>query len=608
MGPEKDLPYNPRYHSSSEDYIEAVLGLSTESEMLRTLCGGVHILDFMTREPDLYQTVLPEDWRLWLSPVDISDLLHLLLRQDIEKLLQKCSLDGGGYENGDKNEGAPPLQWRKYALPPTSFLEFIFSVRRILFDRSFAPTGEAGPSKLSRQISVGMSAKKEHEVANFALFVNGLTSSINRETGYRISHLVDFGSGQNYLGRVLAGAPYEKHIIALESKKGNIEGARLMDVHAKLRKKEVVFRNKKVWKATGRNVSWDEVGKMADGAEQLWLHGKGNIEPTNVSGSAVDDMVHRRIDYVEHIISDGKLDDVADRAAGLIKHNSLQKDGAIREPELMVISLHSCGNLLHHGLRSLTLNTSVKAVAMVGCCYNLCTERLGPPTYKLPTLRSNNRRLEQTSLTRDPHGFPMSERFVKYKHRYGTGVRFNITARMMAVQAPQNWTEQDCESFFTRHFHRALLQRIFLDHGFVNPPVTADDVVGGSVKGWKAGREPIVLGSLPKAAYKNFVAYVRAAFNKVYREPHRGEFLKECVGALLDTDIAAYEVRFRHKKHELCILWTLMAFTACVVECAIVADRWQFLKEQPEVTRAWVQTVFDYRKSPRNLAVIGIKR
>ena len=285
------------------------------------------------------------------------------------------------------------------------------------------------------------------------------------------------------------------------------------------------------------------------------------------------------------------------------------KDSSHAEPHLMVISLHSCGNLLHHGLRSLILNPAVKSVAMVGCCYNLVTERLGPPTYKLPNLRpQKNERLERTSSSFDPHGFPMSERFVTYKHKKGEGVRLNITARMMAVQAPQNWTEIDCDSFFTRHFYRALLQRIFLDRGFVSQPTSADDVVGGSPRGWTGTGQPIIIGSLRKGCYKDFVSYVRGSFAKLEEDTERAPHLKKCMDGLTDSEIAAYEVQYKSKRHELCIVWSLMAFSAGAIESAIVADRWLYLKEQEEVKDCWVQTVFGYDQSPRNLVVVGIKK
>jgi hypothetical protein len=49
----------------------------------------------------------------------------------------------------------------------------------------------------------------------------------------------------------------------------------------------------------------------------------------------------------------------------------------------------------------------------------------------------------------------------------------------------------------------------------------------------------------------------------------------------------------------------LMAFSAGVVESMIVVDRWLYLRE--EGCEAWVEAVFDYGLSPRNLVVVGVK-
>lgn len=55
-----------------------------------------------------------------------------------------------------------------------------------------------------------------------------------------------------------------------------------------------------------------------------------------------------------------------------------------------------------------------------------------------------------------------------------------------------------------------------------------------------------------------------------------------------------------------------MAFSAGVVESVIAVDRWLFLREQMDssgvVSECWVETVFDYKYSPRNLVVVGIKK
>lgn len=198
-------------------------------------------------------------------------------------------------------------------------------------------------------------------------------------------------------------------------------------------------------------------------------------------------------------------------------------------------------------------------------------------------------------------------------------VHLNITARMMAVQAPLNWGPEDSDAFFTRHFYRALLQRVFLDRGVVDRPSITEEhqqsfddyVVGGrvSTNGTTGGStQPIIIGSLRKACYKSFVLYVRGALERLVKDPHRGTFFQEKLGDITDDEIRRYEAEFLPRKKDLSVVWTLMAFSAQLVEAVIVVDRWLWLKEQDIVEEAWVEAVFDYKKSPRNLVVVGIKK
>ena len=80
------------------------------------------------------------------------------------------------------------------------------------------------------------------------------------------------------------------------------------------------------------------------------------------------------------------------------------------------------------------------------------------------------------------------------------------------------------------------------------------------------------------------------------------------VGSLSDGEISAYERQYEAQKKELSIVWSLMAFSAGVVEAMVVVDRWLWLREQPCVEHAWVEPVFNYAKSPRNLVIVGIKK
>lgn len=693
MGPDTPLPLPPEF-DNVEAYVESLLHFTTSSWLLQTLCGGVHILDFYTRSPDLYSTILPQPWREWFKNRDIMHVLDLLMREDLAQFNHPSEAGHG---------------WRGGPAPPQDLVQYIQDVRKHLLGRQFPPPNSGlKPEKatISRHIAVGMKVKKVHEVDNFARYVSRLTSDIAASGKPPVTHLVDFGSGQNYLGRALAAPPYSKHLVAVESKQHNIAGAKDMDIKAKLVPKPVIMRNKKEYRARlgkgkkGKRSDTDLHSLTAPPREDKELgrttHGFNVSEPAPTSEPVVVEQPqpngancneqacvhmqndaavtenntvtthlhiytegHGSVQYVKHVIKDGDLGPVLDQ---VLDSDQVQECGVaatsnvVQEPSdlgavpktadvnAMVISLHSCGNLVHHGLRSLLLNPSVSAVAMVGCCYNLVTERLGPPTYKLPTLRPNHPRLVATSNAFDPHGFPMSEKLASYplphtplpsadimSNEPPKGIRLNITSRMMAVQAPFNWGRDDSELFFTRHFYRALLQRIFLDRGVVSAPIDAGGVVGGvsaaghtSKVNWTPpnGRgpglssdgscTPLTIGTLRKFAYSDFLSYTRAAIAKLTAPNSFCEvdpnFIAQKMEGLTDEAIHDYELRYAEKKHELSVMWSLMAFSAGVVEAVIVTDRWLWLNEQKEVEAAWVEPVFEYGLSPRNLVVVGIKK
>lgn len=596
LGPERPLPHDDEF-GTSQEYVDSLLGFIGSDPMLRTLCGGVHILDFFTSEPSLYSKIMPQEWRDWFSQHEIMDILDFLMREDLSVF--------------DSKE----TSWRDGPAPPAGLLDYVRIVRKHSLNREPGGTqcsrnrAMKPTQKLARQVSVGMNVKKVHEVGLFASWIDRLTTSFAESKGEPISHLVDFGSGQNYLGRALASAPYNKSIVAIESKASNAERAKEYDVMAKLAVKNKLMRNKKAFRegleGPGTGVVPKPVTPVAlptppeSSADDSTDETQANKTAPEVELPSVG---AGKIQYVDHRIQDGNLKDVIERIPA-----------STGPKNLLVMSLHSCGNLVHHGLRSLLVNDEVKAVAMVGCCYNLLTERLGPASYKLEALRPttyDHPRLGKTGEANDPHGFPMSKRFCDYYTKEldeddTKGVRLNITCRMMAVQAPSNWGISDSESFFTRHYYRALLQRIFLDRGIIGPPV-AKDTGGRSPAGHTSGGTPIVIGSLRKGCYESFVSYVRGALAKL-TESDMGHIFKDKMGDISDEEIAAYDAEYSHRKKDLSIIWSLMAFSAGVIEASIVVDRWLWLKEQSEVQEAWVEAVFDYKMSPRNLVVIGIK-
>ncbi|KAK1144412.1 hypothetical protein N8T08_005565 [Aspergillus melleus] len=628
-------------------YVDALLSFATSSDMFRHLCGGVHILDFLTREPDLYTSLLPESWRLFFDKHDIQDIIDLVLREDLPPLLEKSRKVAAGDETSN--------EWRGAALPPLDFLEYIHQIRRLSLKRDFHPPHPGNPS-IPRRIAVGMKTKKYHEVAHFSRYVDSLCAVVDEQRGDNLTHVVDFGSGQSYLGRTLASPPYNRHIVAIERKHQFINGAKDMDIYAQLtEKKKVRMYNAKTDKcvkcadpeapeATEPEVPSQQLETVesapseepAENGEDVSMvnvfrdisltpgeigfapfHNDPNGKLAKKKESAGLDQPRGTMDYIEHEIKDGYLEpiikDVIEAPSAGDKQESIdtvdgKDNGKPSDAKVMVISLHSCGNLLHHGVRSLVVNPSVKAIAMIGCCYNLVTERLGPATYKLPILRSMHPRLTQDAVAYDPHGFPMSRRLEDFEHDDGVGVKLNITARSMSLQAPYNWGREDSENFFTRHFYRTLLQRILVDRNVVEKPETPEDLYGTEESTETKTGNPLIVGSLRKAAFASFPAYARAATTKLSRDPHFGEKVREGMADLTDEELARYVEQYWHAKKKLSVVWTLMAYSSALVEAIIVVDRWQFLREYDTVQDCWVEPVFDYSESPRNLAIIGIKK
>lgn len=95
---------------------------------------------------------------------------------------------------------------------------------------------------------------------------------------------------------------------------------------------------------------------------------------------------------------------------------------------------------------------------------------------------------------------------------------------------------------------------------------------------------------------------------KLSDDPEVGHVFKEKMSDITDEEILKYDREYIARKPDLSAAWSLMAFSAGVIEAAIVVDRWLWLREQKDVAAAWVEPLFDYRLSPRNLVVVGVKK
>ncbi|KAK3684798.1 methyltransferase domain-containing protein [Podospora appendiculata] len=592
--PERPLPYTDDF-SSADEYVESLLNFAATSERFQFLCGGVHILDFFTSYPGIFVSAVPQEWQAYLLANDPMVLVDLLTRDDLDLAA---------------SEGVP-------GSPPTSLLEYAKQIRKHSLRRSFTP-GKPKLAVLPRSVALGMKIKKVHEVTQFAGYIDRLSDDVTHATGHALTHFVDFGSGQNYLGRTLASPPYNRHIVAVESKEANMAGAKGLDILSGLAAKEKLVRNKKLYNQICETLD----PSLRDDEEALKRAARA-LGATDEDIATIDLRSRKEVSamytseegkgFVEYVV--GRLEH-ADLTGVISQLRGYETGAQTEDLRIMAISIHSCGNLSHFGIRSLVLNPCIKAIAIVGCCYNLMTEKLGPPSYKppynRPSLQAINSRSTRESEKRDPQGFPMSEAVSTYNK---DGIRLNITARMMACQAPGNWTDKDSDDFFTRHFYRAVLQKIFLDKGVISKIYhdgeEPSDGGPGDKTPYNSSTNPVIIGSLSKQCYKSFGAYVRGAIKKLTTNSDFSQYSKVIVdklSSITDAEIAQYEETYRDRKRELSAVWTLMAFSACVVESLIVTDRWLFLREHSDVVSdCWVEAVFDYQQSPRNLVVVGIK-
>lgn len=125
MRPTKPLPFSSHFPNVDE-YINSLLSFATSSETFQNLCGGVHILEFLTQEPDLYVSLIPDEWRMFFDSHDVSEILELLMKVDLDSIATP---------EPPPSRGPGLFRWRGACAPPLSLLEYIKDIRQHSLDR-----------------------------------------------------------------------------------------------------------------------------------------------------------------------------------------------------------------------------------------------------------------------------------------------------------------------------------------------------------------------------------------------------------------------------------------------------------------------------------------
>jgi len=153
MPPPQQLPVSPRFSTNvPEEYIDSLLAFWSAEPLLQTLCGGIHILDFFTRDSDLgngprdiYHTVLSADWISYFAVQPLDSILDLFLRTPIDEFTNNV---------------------------PESLKTYIRDVREHMLQRGFVrrekseQTIRAIGHGTERALNAGMKPKKIHEVCS----------------------------------------------------------------------------------------------------------------------------------------------------------------------------------------------------------------------------------------------------------------------------------------------------------------------------------------------------------------------------------------------------------------------------------------------------------
>ncbi|KAK9462933.1 methyltransferase domain-containing protein, partial [Lipomyces oligophaga] len=383
--------------------------------------------------------------------------------------------------------------------PPDSLVQFLSRIRSLSINRSGPSDVGTLSSCRTSAISLGMSPKKVYECE----LLSDAVAAVCRTTS--ATHVIDLGSGKGYLSRMLAFL-YNYRVVAIESKESRAQ--------------------------------------EADKLDSLYMRrgGEAFLKRQNTKSGS---LVHIALE-----VKDGDLNPVVSKVR-------------LENERVVLVGLHTCGNLAHHALSSLNMTKCITGVAVVGCCFNQMTEKC---------------------VDHDDIGFPMSRTLEHF------AVALPTSARMLACQAPGTWTKETRGDFFVRHFYRALLQRIFMDRG-----ILAD------------GRAKLFIGSMRKQWYKSFHTYCMGACAKA-SENYRVQVSSISTDLfLIDRQTAdTYFNTYKHKQHRLSILWTLMScVVAPLTETLIHLDRFYYLAEIG-ASEVHVSVIFDQSISARNLLVVGI--
>lgn len=541
-----------------------------------------HGVRFITRG---YEKLVPKDWyeallqldelSLYLLPTlfeQAFDQKGIAIPDSLRAYLRNCRIFSG-----------PPL-------PEENPLQ------HLSLPNSEAPTQDLRPlweTDIAIPLTKGMRPKKRHEVERLADLIYRVC------VAHDCPNVLDLGCGQGYLMQVLAYY-YKLDVLGVDSSSLQTNGAKKRAHQTQLLMRSLFRKNKQIDQS---QVDLTPVFMTL-------------ICPIDTSINMARLASIAEADVIANPPPPPVASDYQPKKFEALPFRQAPVHPLLSEKGVVLVGLHTCGDLAPTTLRLFHESPTVKAMINVGCCYNLMTETTGTESEGTEHEHSSSASAQKCDDSGDCD---------KTKHHIG-GYPLSSVAKTAMPQLTRTARVLACQSVCKRQSQvdRTLRAQQAKEQG------NSDEIEDGADEDEEEG-----IGFLPIDLVHRSQVF-RAVLQYIYEEHYENQtnnysgqysreylntFAKYCTHLIkrqnMPTKLTDDEIEQVWKRHGEPIYHKLVAFDnlrVClspVIETLILKDRLLFLQEQNAATHSNFQhasfPIFDASISPRNMAFLSSK-
>lgn len=545
-----------------------------------------HGVRFITRG---YEKLVPQDWYDALLQLDelsiyqlpslfdeVFDAKNITIPDSLRAFLRKCRLFSGPVLPEEN-----PLS--RLSLPPLT--------------SSVEPLRPIWETDVGVPLTKGMTPKKRHEVERLADLIYRVCLA------HDCPNVLDLGCGQGYLMQVLSFY-YKLDVLGVDSSSLQTNGAKKRAQQTQLLMRGL-FRKHKHIDASQVDLTPVFMTLICPIDTSINMARLATIAAADVKANPPPPPLPENY-YPK------KYEPIPFRQAPV--HPLLSEKGVI------LVGLHTCGDLAPTTLRLFHESPTVKAMINIGCCYNLMTES---------TMHGNGENGEidvasSSNATSDGKSDKCDEN-CESKHHIG-GYPLSAIAKERMPRLTRTARVLACQSVCKRksQVERTLRARELADAG--NSEEERNEEAGDADEGENFLPIDLVHRSQVFRAVLQYIyeAYYENQTNNYsgqYSREYLSTFAKYCAHLIkrqnMPTKLSDDEIEEIWKKHGEPNYLKLVAFDnlrVClspVIETLILKDRLLFLQEQNASTQTNFQhtsfPIFDATISPRNIAFLSTK-